>query len=45
MGLLKAGNVIEGPAIIESPASTYVVPPNYSTKLDRRRVFWLEVRK
>jgi len=44
MGLLKAGNVIEGPAIIESPASTYVVPPKYSTKLDRRRVFWLEVR-
>jgi N-methylhydantoinase A/oxoprolinase/acetone carboxylase beta subunit len=45
MSLLKAGNVIEGPAIIESPASTYIVPPMYSTKLDRRRVFWLEVRR
>jgi len=45
MGLLRAGNKIEGPAVIESPASSYVVPPDYLTKLDRRRVFWLEVKK
>lgn len=45
MGLLRAGNRIEGPAVIESPASTYVLPPGHSTKLDRRRIFWLEVKK
>ncbi len=42
MGNLKAGNKIGGPAIIESPASTYVIPPEWSTKLDTKRVFWLE---
>ncbi|MEM2177134.1 MAG: hydantoinase/oxoprolinase family protein [Archaeoglobaceae archaeon] len=44
MGKLKAGNLIKGPAVIESPASTYVVPPNCRTKLDSRRIFWLEVK-
>lgn len=44
MGKLRAGNIIQGPAIIEAPASTYVVPPNYKTKLDSRRIFWLEVK-
>lgn len=45
MGSLRAGNTIEGPAVLESPASTYLVPPGFTTKLDKRRIFWLEVRK
>lgn len=44
MGKLRAGNLIEGPAIIESPASTFLVPPMNRTKLDKRRIFWLEVK-
>lgn len=42
MGLLRAGNRVKGPAIIEAPAATYVIPPGFSTRLDRRRIFWLE---
>lgn len=45
MERLKAGNRIEGAAVIESPASTYLIPPGFATKLDSRRVFWLEVAK
>jgi N-methylhydantoinase A/acetone carboxylase beta subunit len=41
MGRLKSGNIVEGPAIIEAPATTFVIPPNYYTYLDRHRVFWL----
>jgi len=33
--LLKCGNRIEGPAIIESPDTTYVVPPNWSYAVDK----------
>ncbi|MFN3383379.1 MAG: hydantoinase/oxoprolinase family protein [Archaeoglobaceae archaeon] len=44
MGKLKAGNLIEGPAVIEAPASTFVIPPTNKAKLDKRRIFWLEVR-
>ncbi len=42
MGLLKSGNEISGPAIIEAPATTFVVPPGRIVKLDGRRVFWLK---
>jgi len=41
MGRLQAGNVIEGLAIIESPATTFVIPPKRSAKLDEHRVFHL----
>jgi N-methylhydantoinase A len=33
--LLKCGNHIKGPAIIESPDTTYVVPPNWSYTVDK----------
>lgn len=42
MSLLKPGNLIEGPAIIEAPAATYVVPPRFKTRLDNHRIFLLE---
>jgi N-methylhydantoinase A/oxoprolinase/acetone carboxylase beta subunit len=43
MRLLKAGNIIKGPAIIEAPATTLVVPPKYRVKLDKHRIFHMEV--
>lgn len=38
---LRAGNVIDGLAIIESPATTFVVPPNFTAELDSHRIFHL----
>jgi len=38
---LQAGNVIQGPAIIEDPATTFIVPPGYETTLNRHRIFEL----
>jgi N-methylhydantoinase A/acetone carboxylase beta subunit len=36
---LQAGNKISGPAIIEAPACTVVVPPQRSVRLDEHRIF------
>ena len=43
MSLLKSGNIVNGPAVIEAPATTLVVPPNYRVKLDKHRIFHMEV--
>jgi acetone carboxylase, beta subunit len=40
---LRAGHVVEGPAIVESPADTLAIPPGRRARLDRNRVFHLEV--
>jgi N-methylhydantoinase A/oxoprolinase/acetone carboxylase beta subunit len=45
MERLKAGNRLEGLAIVESPSTTFVVPPGASTYLDEHRVFHLEWRE
>ena len=42
MERLKAGNRLAGLAIIESPATTYVVPPGTTTYLDEHRIFHLD---
>jgi acetone carboxylase beta subunit len=42
---LQAGNVIAGPAIVESPADTLVVPPGRRARLDQHRIFHLEVEE
>jgi acetone carboxylase, beta subunit len=39
---LRAGNVIRGPAIVESPADTLAVPPGRRARLDEHRIFHLE---
>jgi len=44
MSLVNSGNTIQGPAIIEAPATTLVVPPNYTVKLDKHRIFHMEVK-
>jgi N-methylhydantoinase A/acetone carboxylase beta subunit len=45
MSLVNSGNVIQGPAVVEAPATTLVVPPNYKVKLDKHRIFHMEVMK
>lgn len=44
MSLLNSGNVLQGPAVIEAPATTLVVPPGYRVKLDKHRIFHMEVK-
>jgi hypothetical protein len=39
---LKAGNHIIGPAIIESDATTFVVPDGFETTIDKHRLFHLK---
>ncbi|HJV95674.1 MAG TPA: hydantoinase/oxoprolinase family protein, partial [Albitalea sp.] len=41
MEALKPGNTITGPAIVESDATTFVVPKGFSTTLDKHRLFHL----
>jgi acetone carboxylase beta subunit len=41
MEALKPGNEIFGPAIIESDATTFVVPDGFATTLDKHRLFHL----
>ncbi|MBE3558945.1 MAG: hydantoinase/oxoprolinase family protein [Ktedonobacteraceae bacterium] len=41
MEALQVGNHIKGPAVIESPATTFVVPEGYETTLDPHRLFHL----
>jgi N-methylhydantoinase A/acetone carboxylase beta subunit len=41
---LRAGNVIHGPAIVESPASTMPIPPGRWVRLDENRIFHLSVQ-
>ena len=39
---LRAGNVLAGPAIVESPADTLAVPPGRRARLDEHRIFHIE---
>ena len=39
---LHTGNVINGPAVIEDPATTFYIPSGYRAVLDRYRVFELQ---
>ncbi len=38
---IEAGNVVRGPVVVEAPASTMVVPPGRSARLDKHRIFHL----
>ncbi len=38
---LEAGNVVDGPSIIEAPATTVTVPPTFTAELDENRIFRL----
>ena len=39
---VKAGHTVTGPAVIESPADTFAVPPGRRARLDTHRIFHLE---
>lgn len=41
MEAVRAGNVIGGLAVLESPATTFVVPPGRRARLDTHRIFHL----
>ena len=45
MEALEPGNTITGPAIVESDATTFVVPEGFSTTLDKHRLFHLQETK
>jgi acetone carboxylase beta subunit len=38
---VQAGHVIDGPAIVESPADTLALPPGRSARMDRHRIWHL----
>lgn len=40
MNLLKAGNRIDGPAILEHPMTTLVLPPTNYVNIDEHLVYW-----
>ena len=39
---IKAGQAVAGPAVIESPADTFAIPPGRRARLDSHRIFHLE---
>jgi N-methylhydantoinase A/acetone carboxylase beta subunit len=39
---VRAGHLVAGPAIIESPADTFAIPPGRTARLDGHRIFHLE---
>lgn len=41
MEKLKPGNVVMGPAVIESDSTTFVVPDGFASRLDKHRLFHL----
>ncbi len=44
MERLEAGNIVDGFAIVEDPATTFVVPPGMRASLDEYRIFHLRDR-
>ena len=40
MGRLRAGNVVEEPAIIEHTMTTFVIPPGKQVEWDEHQVLW-----
>jgi N-methylhydantoinase A/oxoprolinase/acetone carboxylase beta subunit len=44
MEQLAPGNIIDGLAILEHPATTLLVPPARKVRMDRRKFLWLENR-
>jgi N-methylhydantoinase A/oxoprolinase/acetone carboxylase beta subunit len=44
MGEMVAGNEVTGPAVFESPATTFLVPPGFEAEMDHHRIFHLTQR-
>jgi N-methylhydantoinase A/acetone carboxylase beta subunit len=45
MELVRSGNIVNGPSVIEAPATTLLVPPEHQVTLDTHRIFHMEVGK
>ncbi len=41
MGEIQAGNALEGPSILEAPATTMVIPPGFRAELDEHLIYHL----
>jgi acetone carboxylase beta subunit len=39
---VRAGQVVTGPAVVESAATTFAIPAGRRTRLDRHQIFHLE---
>jgi acetone carboxylase beta subunit len=39
---VRAGQTVAGPAVVESPADTFAIPPGRTARLDANRIFHLE---
>ena len=39
---ISAGQTVEGPAVLESPATTFTIPPGRAATLDENQIFHLE---
>ena len=39
---LRSGNVVQGPAVIEAPTTTLVLPSNRSARIDEYQSVWIE---
>jgi N-methylhydantoinase A/oxoprolinase/acetone carboxylase beta subunit len=42
MDRLQPGNVVAGPAVVEAPATTLLVPPEWRATLDKNLIFRVE---
>jgi acetone carboxylase, beta subunit len=39
---VRAGHVVQGPAVVESPADTFAIPPHRTARMDEHRIWHLE---
>jgi N-methylhydantoinase A/acetone carboxylase beta subunit len=39
---VRAGHILEGPAVVESPADTFAIPPGRIARMDEHRIWHLE---
>lgn len=42
MSHLRPGNEVIGPAIVEDPTTTLVVPPGWRARIDEYRTIWMK---
>lgn len=43
MDLLEAGNRVNGPAILEQPMTTFVIPPGRYIEMDKNKIMWYKI--
>jgi N-methylhydantoinase A/oxoprolinase/acetone carboxylase beta subunit len=42
LGALLPGNAVPGPAIVEDPTTTFVIPPHKRVEIDEYFTLWLK---